>query len=127
MTYKLIIDQKFSYWHAKVTGENTVENVKGYMEEIVNKCSDAKCPYLLIEEQLEGPRLNSFKVYEIASEGSAHAYGLFNAIAYVDVNAEGVLMQFAENVAANRDLPVKVFETVAEAEKWLIEQHKRRA
>jgi len=119
MTYRLTITNNGKYIHARVTGENTVENVKGYLEEIVHRCVEAKCPYILIEEMLEGPRFNSLKVYEIASEGSAHAHGLFKAIAYVDVNAEGVLMKFAENVAANRDLPVKVFSTVEKAEKWL--------
>lgn len=125
MAYDLTISKKPNYWHVKVTGQNSVENVKGYLEEIVHKCKN--CSKLLIEEQLEGPRLNSFKVYEIASEGSVHARGLFTAIAYVDVNAEGVLMQFAENVAANRDLPVKVFKTVKEAEKWLDDENNRSA
>jgi hypothetical protein len=48
--------------------------------------------------------------------------GFFEAIAYVDVNAAGALMQFAETVAVNRALPVKVFPTVAEAEEWLAEK-----
>lgn len=43
----------------------------------------------------------------------------FEAIAFVDLNAQGDLMQFAETVAVNRGLPVNVFPTVAEAEAWL--------
>jgi hypothetical protein len=31
-------------------------------------------------------------------------------------------MKFAETVAVNRGLPVKVFSTVSDAEKWLVEQ-----
>lgn len=127
MLYNLVISKKPGYCHARITGQNTVENVKGYLNELAQKCRDENCSYLLIEEQLDGPRLNSHKVYEIVSEGSAHTHGLFKAIAYVDVNAEGILMKFAENVATNRDLPVKVFQYVAEAEKWLIEKIRQSA
>jgi hypothetical protein len=41
------------------------------------------------------------------------------SIAYVDVNAQGSLMKFAEDVAVNRGLRVRVFGTVADAERWL--------
>jgi hypothetical protein len=75
---------------------------------------------VLIEEHLDGPRLGTLEVFEIASEGSARAFGMLEAIAYVDVNAAGDLMQFAETVAVNRALPVTVFSTVAEAETWLV-------
>ncbi len=44
---------------------------------------------------------------------------MFKAIAYVDANAEGTMMQFAETAAVNRMVPVAVFSTVVEAEKWL--------
>ena len=40
-------------------------------------------------------------------------------MAYVDVNATGDLMGFAENVAVNRAIPVRVFASVAAAEEWL--------
>jgi hypothetical protein len=59
------------------------------------------------------------EVFRIAAQGSSRASGLFTAIAYVDVNAEGDLMKFAETVAVNRFLPLAVFSSVAEAEKWL--------
>jgi hypothetical protein len=42
-------------------------------------------------------------------------------MAYVDVNAAGTLMKFAENAAVNRGITVRVFATVADAEKWLLE------
>jgi hypothetical protein len=58
-------------------------------------------------------------VYQIASDNSALARGVFRAIAYVDVNAGGDLMKFAETVANNRGIPMNLFKTVAEAEAWL--------
>jgi hypothetical protein len=55
------------------------------------------------------------EVFRIAAQGSNRASGLFTAIAYVDVNAEGDLMKFAETVALNRSLPLAVFSSVTEA------------
>ena len=63
------------------------------------------------------------KVLELISEQSCKCRGLFEAIAYVDVNAEGYSMQFIENVAVNRGLPMFVFSTVADAEKWLMNKN----
>jgi hypothetical protein len=120
MTYELTIDQKPTYLHAIVTGCNSRENVAHYLEAIRRECRARRCFRVLIEEHLDGPRLGTLEVFEIASEGSARAFGMLEAIAYVDVNAAGDLMQFAETVAVNRALPVTVFSTVAEAETWLV-------
>lgn len=122
MSYKLTITQKPTYLHAIVTGTNTKENVARYLEEIRGECTVRNCFRVLIEERLEGPRLSTMGVFEIASEGSKRAFGQFKAIAYVDVNSEGDLMKFAEDVAVNRGLPVTVFPSVSEARKWLLEK-----
>jgi hypothetical protein len=76
---------------------------------------------------LQDPRLGTLDGFKIASEGSRRAPGMFEAIAYVDVNAEGDLMQFAETVAVNRAVPVTVFSTVADAKQWLQEEDRGRA
>jgi hypothetical protein len=122
MSYNLTISKKDDYLHARVTGENSEENIKRYLSEVVEKAREANCPGLLIEEQLEGPRLGTLSIFDIASEGSATTRGLFRAIAYVDLSSEGNSMQFAENVAVNRGLPIRVFSTVAAAEDWLAVQ-----
>jgi hypothetical protein len=124
MTYQLTIDQKPSYLHAVVTGENTRENVAGYLAEVLRECAARGCFRVLIEERLEGPRLKTLDVFEIAAQGSRQVLGRLEAMAYVDVNAEGGLMRFAETVASNRGMPVSVFPTVAEAEQWLLEQER---
>ena len=120
MSYTLAITQKPSYLHAVVTGENTVENVRRYLNDVQRACSARHCFRVLIEERLEGPRLGTMVVFQIVSEGSSRVQTPFEAIAYVDVNAEGDLMKFAETVAVNRGLPVKVFSSVSEAEQWLL-------
>lgn len=119
MSYELTIAQKPGYVHAVVTGENSSETVVRYLEEIRRECAARNCFRLLIEERLVGPRLGTTSVFEVASKGSNRAQGRFNAIAYVDVNAEGNRMEFAETVAINRGLPLRVFSSVADAENWL--------
>ena len=105
MTYELTIAQKPTYLHAIVTGRNNREHVMQYLEDILQECRARQCFRVLIEERLEGRRLGTLDVFKIVSEGSSRAPGMFDAIAYVDVNAAGDLMQFAE--------------TVADAEQWL--------
>jgi len=120
MSYRLTITQGSTYLHAIVTGTNSKENVLRYLEEIQRECTARDCFRVLIEERLEGPRLSTVSVFQVAAGGSSRATGQFKAVAYVDVNAEGELMKFAENVAFNRGLPVRVFRSVSEAEKWLL-------
>jgi hypothetical protein len=122
MSYKLTIIQKPTYLQAVVTGLNSKKNVVAYLMEIHRECVARGYTKLLIEERLEGPRLNTFDVFDIASEGNARVFKQPITIAYVDVNASGHLMQFAETVARNRGILVTVFSTVAEAENWLMER-----
>jgi len=121
MTYKLSIVEKPGYLHAIVTGSNTKKNVARYLEEVLQECIKRQCSTILLEERLKGRRLDEKAVFQIAAEGSNNARGKFEAVAYVDVYANGELMKFAETVAVNRGLPVRVFSTVADAEKWLQE------
>jgi len=121
MAYKLTIVQQHEYLHGTVTGENTEANIMGYIRELLGECTARNCSRVLIEERLDGPRLGTFELFELASEASRLASGLFKAIAFVDVYSDGEAMRFAENVAVNRGLPVAMFTTVADAEKWLLE------
>jgi hypothetical protein len=120
MSYELTITPKGTYLHAVATGVNRQENVVRYLEDIRRECAARNVFRVLIEERLDGPRLSMVKVFEIAAEGGSRAQGEFEAIAYVDMNAESDSMKFAETVAVNRSLPVRVFGSVSDAEKWLL-------
>lgn len=119
MSYQLTITEKPGYLHCIVTGRNTLENVAAYLQELARECETRNCFRVLIEEHLVGRRLETWDVYQVVTEGSARNLARFQAMAYVDVNAEGELMKFAETVASNRGLPMTVFATVPEAENWL--------
>ena len=122
MSYSLEIAKKRGYLHAKVTGKNTKDNVMSYMEELTQECERSRCRCLLIEEKLEGPRLDTRSVFDIASEGSQKSRAQFRAIAYVDTIAETSAMKNAEAFATNRGLKVQTFQTVTDAEKWMVDQ-----
>jgi hypothetical protein len=125
MAYKLTISPKHTYLHATVTGRNTRENVTRYLEAIVGECKARGCFRVLVEERLAGPRLGTTDVFMIAVEGSTKARGTIKEIAYVDVNADGDLMKFAETVAVNRGVRVAVFSTVEDAERWLLHGNRK--
>ena len=119
MSYDLKIIQKPNYLHFIITGENTKENVSAYLSEILNECVAQNCLHVLIEERLEGQRLNAFDIFSVVSQAAMDAIGKLKTIAFVDINAEESLMHFAETVAVNRSLPAKVFLTISEAENWI--------
>ena len=122
MSYELRFEQEPTYLHVVVTGANSKQTVAAYLEDVRRECVARNCFRVLIEERLEGARLGIMDVFEIAAEGSRRAPAQFKAFAYVDVNAGGDLMKFAETVAVNRGLPVMVFGTVVEAREWLLRQ-----
>jgi hypothetical protein len=123
VTYTLTVDQKPTYLHAVVTGDNSAQAVEQYMEELMRECTARGASRVLIEERLVGPRLGPFEVFSLVSKGTARYRQAVEALAFVDVNAEGSVMRFAEEVAVNRGFPVKVFPTVAAAEQWLLHGH----
>ncbi len=120
MSYTLTFLRKLTHVHATVVGVNSRENVTRYLEDIRLECVACGCSRVLIEERLEGPRLSGTEVFEIAARGSTRAAEVFEAIAYVDVNADISMMKFAETVAVNRGAPIRLFSTVGDAEKWLL-------
>jgi hypothetical protein len=111
--------EKPGYLHVVVTGQNTLENVELYFRELNRECAARGFTRVLIEEKLTGRRLETWDVYQIASQSSLGALGQFEAFAYVDHNSYGDLMRFAQTVANNRGIPLNVFATVQEAEAWL--------
>jgi hypothetical protein len=120
VSYELTVKAKPGYLHIIVTGDNTRENVSGYMEEVVRECTLRQCFRVLVEERLEGPRLGTLDVFEMVATGSTRFLRTLKAMAYVDTNArDPEIMHFAENVAVNRAFPVRVFPTVVAAERWL--------
>jgi len=118
MSYEITFSQRSDYVHATVTGTNSRETVFNYMADVLAECKKLDCFRVLIEERLEGPRLQAMEVFSISSEGSMEVLGIFDAIAYVDEQM-GEMRHFVGTVAINRGRPIGAFATVPEAEAWL--------
>ena len=126
MAYQLKIEQKPGYLHFTVTGRNSPDTVASYMQEVIQEVTARRCPRVLIEENLEGPRLGTMDVFTMVTAGAKRYHGMLEALAFVDLNDEGGVMRFAEDVAVNRGIPVRVFRNVEGAEQWL-QAHSRGA
>jgi hypothetical protein len=120
MLYEVKFENRRDYIYARVTGENKRDTVVAYLQDVLNECKSRDCFRVLIEERLQGPRLQTMDVFTISSEGSMKVLGIFEAIEYVDEQM-GDMRDFVETVAINRGLPIAAFATVAEAESWLDE------
>ncbi|MBP1655025.1 MAG: hypothetical protein H6Q28_1581 [Bacteroidetes bacterium] len=121
--YALSTVRKEGYLHAVVTGRNSAENVRAYLADVHRACEESRCPRVLIEEHLEGPSLRVIDVFQIIREASQKAWPVIKKIAYVDTHpghfAEN--MRFAETVASNLGVYVRVFDSVQKAEAWIRE------
>src|SRR6266568_538942 len=115
MSYELSIVQRPGYLHAKVAGQNSAETVRGYLAEVRAACERLGCAAVLIEENLAGPGLSIADIFGVAETGARPAGTQALRIAYVDTNPEHSHpdMMFAETVATNRGVNVRVFKSVA--------------
>ena len=121
MAYEITFESHPNYIHATVTGDNSRESVQGYARDLRDECARTDCIRVLVEERLEGPRLEAMEIFSIISDGSVQNLGFFEAVAFVDMQM-GEMGEFAETVAVNRGMPLAVFNSVASAREWLLNQ-----
>ena len=121
-SYQLSIQEKPGYLHFQVSGENNLETVQSYLEEVLQRCIEQKYSSVLIEEFLQGPGLKVIEMFQIAEKSSDISNHL-RRVAYVDTNMEHSFanLKFAGTVASNRGLNVHIFPSVPDAEQWLHE------
>jgi hypothetical protein len=124
MKYALHIENKNSYLHFRVEGDNTIETVRKYFAEVYHSCREQGMNLVLIEENLQGPNLDIYDVFDIVIHyiGKAQSFGL--RLAFVDLNHEhdkrGV--KFAQNLAQLNKVDVQVFFNTTEALAWLLKK-----
>ena len=126
MKYEFRLSRKEGYLHVHMSGENSPETVARYLKQLYEECKKTGCPNVLVEENLEGAGMDVGEIFGVVSQGSKTVWPVLQKIAYVDVNPQHDLrnMKFAETVAVNRSVNVRVFATVPEAENWLVAQLK---
>jgi len=118
MAYRIDCEDRGTYLYVLVTGTNTREAVLGYHQDVLAECRQREVSRVLIDERLEGERLSTFDVFDIASQGSRSAFAQFSAIAYVEAQMTD-LREFAEDIAVNRGIPVATFTNLEDAERWI--------
>ena len=121
MSYEFSAEERDRFVHVRVTGENTPDNVRGYLREVYELCARTGASYVLIEEDLRGPRLDPVEVYRIIVSASADTVPVILSIAYVDLQSrdDNSNIDLSVEVARDRGVNVQAFRTVAEAEAWL--------
>jgi len=117
--YRLVWESREEFLHASISGErDSFELTMGAVLEIAKVCRERKAEKLLVEHEVPGA-LTSTEVYTIAKELPQLFRGLQVAFvvhhATVPVNPE-----FLQLVARNRGANSRLFETVTEAERWLL-------
>src|SRR6185295_2351805 len=120
MSYHLFIEEHPAYVHARATGDMTPENALRFLVEANGACTARGKRRLLLEFGFTGPSLNGGSIYDIITARSSHA-AVFERIAYVDVSSERYSehKRFAETIARNRGVNVRLFSSLEEARQWL--------
>ena len=119
MPYSLTLDEQPSYLHATATGEHTLQNAKRFMEEAYAACIERGHSALLLEMGLAGPSLDAGSIFSVVAQRTADALKL-KKIAYVDATPrDPERMKFAETVAINRGVNVRLFRDLEEAKRWI--------
>jgi len=121
VAYQLTIEERPTYVYARVEGDLTAANALRFLEEANAACVKSGRTDVLLDMQLHGPNLNTTNIYEVISQRAPSGSKL-RKIAYVPYKGgDPSMAHFAETVAINRGVNVRLFESVAAAERWLLE------
>src|SRR5262245_59711098 len=117
MPYELCLEEHPGYLHARATGPHTPRNALRFLIEAAQALRDSRHTDLLLEFALTGPSLTGGMIYEIVAERSADG-AQFGRIAYLDQSTERRLehLRFAETIARNRGVRVRLFRTLPDAQ-----------
>jgi len=122
MSYDLVIEEKPPYLHAKVSGTHNEQNAHRFLVDVHEAWVERNYSAVLLEMNFSGPSLGVLSIFNVISDRAPHAVGL-KRIAYVDGGSghDADQARFAETVARNRGVNVRLFGTVDDAECWLRE------
>jgi stage II sporulation SpoAA-like protein len=121
LSYQLTIEERPTYVYARVDGELTPANALRFLEDAHAACVKYGRTSVLLDMQLHGPDLPTTSVYDVISQRARDGSKL-SKIAYVPYQGgDPSMATFAETVAINRGVNVRLFDSVAAAERWLSE------
>lgn len=119
--YRLVIEERPAYLQATATGAHNAANALRFLTEAFAACSKTGHTALLLEFNLSGPSLNTSSIFDVVSKRTSEAARL-RKIAYYDNSERDIdKTQFAETVARNRGVNVRLFQDLDAAKRWLTE------
>ena len=122
MPYEFTAEEHPTYVHAKVNGDRNPANALRFLEEAYAACVKSGRSDLLLEMHLVGGSLTTTNIYNVISDRVPDGRNL-RRIAYVDTSPGELMMaHFAETVAVNRGVNVRLFQSIAAAEEWLLSE-----
>jgi hypothetical protein len=122
MEFELVLIEHPHYLHVIGKGQRTPDNALRFLKQAGEACVDAGRDKLLLEMAFVGPQLDMSKIFEVVKARSGDGSRL-RKIAYVDVAQDHPARpRFAETVARNRGVNVRLFEDIASAQAWLAEE-----
>jgi hypothetical protein len=120
--FQIALEERPTYLHAKVVGPRTPENAQRYLEEVYAACVRTGLPDVLLEMCFSGPSLGAPGIFQVISRCAEDGAKL-RRVAYVEASMDDALKpQFAETVARNRAVNIRLFFDIAEARRWLLDE-----
>ena len=119
MEYQIALEVHPKYLIATGWGDHTIANASRFLREAYEACLANRLDALILDFRLEGPSLGPAGIFAVTA-GQAEAGKMLRKIAYVDASArEESRKKFAETVAFNRGVNVRLFANLDEAKKWM--------
>jgi len=119
--YAMTLEENPGYLHATATGERTAANALRFLREAYQACVRLHHDALLIEIRFTGASLSLGSLFGVINDRAMDGASL-RRIAYVEPELrDRSHADFAELVAVNRGVNVRLFPDVDAAREWLSE------
>ena len=119
--YRLTTKERHGYLHASVVGLRTAENAQRFLREAYEACVKKGYSALLLEMGLTGPALDIASVFRVIANRAPDGAKL-RRIAYIEPSPTDLPAGlFAETVANNRGVNVRLFKDLESADRWLVD------
>ena len=119
--YRLVLAEHPGYLQATVTGTHNPENALRFLTESFDACVKTGQSALLLEFNLAGRSLASSSIFDVVSKRAAVAAKLRKIAYYDNSERDPDKVKFAETVARNRGVNVRLFQDLEAAKTWLSE------
>jgi len=126
-SYHLVAEERPGYLHARVSGPRTAENAQRFLKEAYEECVRKGHAALLLEMGLTGPPLDMASIFRVIASRAPDGATL-KRIAYIEPSPTDIPSAlFAETVANNRGVNVRLFKDYAAADRWLTSEGRKKA